>query len=152
MFKLATDIHSVSGNNYNNPGSIYYWSTSSQNCILCPTKYTSGYGALAPYQNSITNRCYYVENTDATTFSAANTICTNNGGFLFPVGTTLEMAMAAYWTGNIRNYWLYGMYSSSTTWDTWNGQTFLKTSILWCPGNVFEWYFTIINFFLTFYN
>ena len=119
------------GENFARQGSIYYWSVTGQNCILCPTLYTSGYGILGQYQNPVTNRCYYVENTNAVTYTAASAKCTGAGGYLFPIGTTFEFAMAAYWTGNIRNYWLYGSLSGGT-WNTANSQTFSSTSLFWC--------------------
>ena len=114
---------------------------------MCPTGYTSGYGYLDFYHNSVTNRCYYVEDTNEKTYTNAKTTCTSatlggvpTTGYLFPVLSTLEFSMAAAWTGNIRNYWLYGEKASSLSCTTWNTgltayqTTFSSSSLYWCPG------------------
>lgn len=101
--------------------------------------YTKGYG----YQNPITNRCYYVEDTTPLSYSAASTYCSSptpaGSGFLFPIAGTFEYAMAAVWTMGIRDYWLYGTYTSSTTWTTNLGATFSSGGCtgfcqFWCQG------------------
>lgn len=127
FFTLLVNFSFLQGGNYNNPGSNYYWSVQLQTCNLCPTDYTSGYGQLDNYYNSVTNRCYYVENTNALALRPAWVKCYSASapgvpaiaavtGYLFPVGTTFEFAMAAYWTNNIRNYYLWGwMFGMSCT-------------------------------------
>lgn len=119
-------------------GNINIGYTSGYGVLDSGYSYTSGYG----YQNPITNRCYYVEDTIEKTYSAASTYCSSttpsSAGYLFPIGGTFEYAMAAKWTMGIRTYWLYGTYSSSTTWAT-HTTTFSSGGCtgfcqFWCQG------------------
>jgi len=135
-----------------------------KNCTLCPTGWTSGYGVLDSgydytrgygYQNPITNRCYYVENTTPLTYAAALTACAaptpSGSGYLFPIAGTFEYAMAAVWTMGIRVYWLFGTYTSSTTWTTKSGVTFSSGGCtgfcqFWCQGiSFFDAFLILLN-------
>ena len=75
---------------------------------MCPTNYYSGYGtSLGGYYNTITNRCYYVDDTNQKTYANARATCTATAGSnLMQISTTYEMALAALWAGSIRNYWV----------------------------------------------
>ena len=86
---------------------------------------------ITPYQNPVTNRCYYVENTDALIYTAAQLSC--GTGYLFPIGTPFELSMAAAWTGNIRNYWLFGS-KNVGSWETQNSQVI--SNAFWCTSNL----------------
>jgi hypothetical protein len=113
---------------------------------LCPTSYTSGYGKLDYYHNPVTNRCYYVENTNAKSYLNAWNTCNSatvsgvtGGGYLFPVLTTFEFSMAAYWTGNIRTYLLWGWQNGaqSTSCAPAAGSTWSSASVIYGTNTVY---------------
>jgi len=133
---LAKTFLTRKGDNYLSRNSNFYWSVLSQNCLVCPTNYSSGVGLIYQYQsNPITNRCYLINNQNFLTFNNAQNACTNVNGYLFPVGTIYEFLMAYNWANSVRTYWLYGIINNNV-WYTWNSQTFSSTASYWCLGNI----------------
>jgi hypothetical protein len=100
---------------------LSYWSTQAQNCTACPNGFFSGYGqGIGNSQNSITNRCYYIDNTNFFTYSVAINNCNSVNSRLITIRNTFEMALVSSWTANTRSYWarlilkiIYGLFLKS---------------------------------------
>ncbi len=84
-----------------------YWSVQAQNCTSCPSNFFSGYGlGIGNSQNAITNRCYFIDNSNFYTWTASINLCNTLNSRLITIRNTFEMALVTSWASNTRSYWV----------------------------------------------